>query len=344
MPSPENDAAPRAITVAPKGAAPRAIVVAPKAKPPALIPAPSLAEAKPGELLLLDGRGNVVGPRQLALVKARSWGLVGLMVGGVGLLYAAMFGPAAGAAVAAFTAAAMGFQLRHWPAFRAAHALVANYQWEEAHAAFVALESKALPRGLRVAAAVTQSALDGLLGRAQSALERLDRVLPKLRGSWAGGGAVQRWRAGCLRAAALARLGRLDEARRQRDEVATWARGRGARGEFYAFMLESLELTIAVEADAPHELPDDATLHQWARGALLRTQYGEMLVSLAWAFHRRGDDAMARHLLAEAPSRMPRYSLHVTAPRLHAWAEERRAAWSLGEGGGEEAARRLLGP
>ncbi|HEU4538603.1 MAG TPA: hypothetical protein VFS00_30995, partial [Polyangiaceae bacterium] len=100
MPSPEDDAARRAI------------VVAPKAGPAVLTPAPSLAEAKPGELLWLDRRGNVVGPRQLALLKARSWALVGLMVGGVGLLYASTFGPATGAAVAAVTAAAIGFQLR----------------------------------------------------------------------------------------------------------------------------------------------------------------------------------------------------------------------------------------
>jgi hypothetical protein len=54
-----------------------------------------------------------------------------------------------------------------------------------------------------------------------------------------------------------------------------------------------------------------------------------MLVTLAWAFHRRGDDDMARHLLGEAPSRTPRSTLPATAPRLHAWAEERRVAWAL---------------
>ncbi|HEU4534117.1 MAG TPA: hypothetical protein VFS00_08365 [Polyangiaceae bacterium] len=80
-----------------------------------------------------------------------------------------------------------------------------------------------------------------------------------------------------------------------------------------------------------------------ARAALARSQFGETLINLAWAFHRRGDDGMGRHLFAEAPSRTPRYSLHVISPRLHAWVEERRAAWPAGEGGECRPSPRLLG-
>ena len=36
------------------------------------------------------------------------------------------------------------------------------------------------------------------------------------------------------------------------------------------------------------------------------------------------DDDMARHLLAEAPSRIPRWSLDRTSPRLDAWAKDAR--------------------
>ena len=86
---------------------------------------------------------------------------------------------------------------------------------------------------------------------------------------------------------------------------------------------------IAAEADKPDVLPDDDTLHRWARSALGRTKFGELLVSLAWAFDRRGDDDMARHLLAEAPSRIPRWSLDKTAPRLNAWATTTAAAWKM---------------
>ena len=75
---------------------------------------------------------------------------------------------------------------------------------------------------------------------------------------------------------------------------------------------------------------DRERLHDWARAALLRSKFGESLVSLAWAFQRRGDEDMARHLLAESVSRMPRPYLATAQPRLHAWAEERRAAWGGG--------------
>jgi len=92
-------------------------------------------------------------------------------------------------------------------------------------------------------------------------------------------------------------------------------------------LVQGTELKIAVEADAPDTLPDDDTLHRWARAALGRSRFGELLVSLAWAFHRRGDDDMARHLLAEAPSRIPRWSLRETSPRLDAWAREKAREW-----------------
>ena len=81
-------------------------------------------------------------------------------------------------------------------------------------------------------------------------------------------------------------------------------------------LVQATELKIAADADAPDALPDNDTLHGWARAALGRTRFGEMLVALAWAFHRRGDDDMARHLLAEAPSRIPRSSLEKTSPRV----------------------------
>src|SRR5262249_53172065 len=94
------------------------------------------------------------------------------------------------------------------------------------------------------------------------------------------------------------------------------------RGEVAEMLVQNVDLAIAFAADAPGELPDDETLHGWARAALLRSRFGETLISLAWAFHRRGDEEMARHLLDEAPSRIGRPSLHITSPRLHEWAKE----------------------
>jgi len=61
----------------------------------------------------------------------------------------------------------------------------------------------------------------------------------------------------------------------------------------------------------------------------LRTHYGSMLLGLAWPFHLRGDDEQARHLLAEGWQRTLPQLLEQFAPRLHAWAEERRVAWGI---------------
>ena len=301
-------------------------------KGPARLPAArSIADAQPGEVIYLDGKGRVVGPRRLSYIKMGAWGFMGLMVGSIGVLYGVWFSPLVGAAASLGMAAIVGFRLRHWPALRAGMALMAGLQWEAAYPALLALEGKTLPGAFRDNLQVTLASLEYLLGRPQVALERVERWLARHKHSTRPNRIFPlRWRAASLRANILGHLGRLDEARRQRDELAAnFGRTPAPLSDFYQILLQSTYLGIAFDADAPDELPPDETLHEWARAALLRTQFGEMLVSLAWAFHRRGDDDMARHLLAEAPSRTPRSTLPSTSPRLHAWSEERRAAWAL---------------
>ena len=210
---------------------------------------------------------------------------------------------------------------------RSALADVAACRWEAAHSALLALERKRSPAGRRPTAQVMLATLESLLGQPQQALDRIERAqaaLAKLRES----SRVLRCQATAVRAAALATLERFDDARRARDqlvrEAAVAAGGSDRpRGDYLDMLVQATELKIAADADTPDALPDDDTLHRWARAALGRTRFGEMLVCLAWAFHRRGDDDMARHLLTEAPSRIPRSSLETTSPRLHAWAKER---------------------
>ena len=298
-----------------------------------LRPARSVAAAGAGDVIVLDRQGHVLGPRQVAFAQARAWGILGLMVGGVGLFYGGVFSATAGVMAAAGATLLVGIQLRHWPRYRAAVVMAATYRWEEAHAAMLALSKTRLPGYWKKSLHVGLASLDCVLGRPAAALERLDALLPGTRAS-AGYPRLLRWRAEMLRATALARLGRLLEARQQRDAVASamlqWETdGRRARAEYLDLVLQTVDLVIAFEADTPDRLPDDETLHAWARAALLRTRFGTLLVYLAWVFHRRGDDDMARHLLAEAPARTPRSSLQAEAPRLHEWAEERRAAWEL---------------
>jgi hypothetical protein len=59
-----------------------------------------------------------------------------------------------------------------------------------------------------------------------------------------------------------------------------------------------------------------AVIRRRSKGAFFNDHniFGDMLVTLAWAFHRRGHDDMSRHLLTEAPSRIPRWSLDKTLP------------------------------
>jgi hypothetical protein len=311
----------------------RSLQQPPAARALRLRAASSVAAAGAGDVIVLDRQGHVLGPGQVAFAHARAWGVLGLMVGGVGLFYGALFSSTAGVMAAAGATLLVGIQLRHWPRYRAAVVMAATYRWEEAHAAMLVLSKMRLPVYWKKSLHVGLAGLDCLLGHPELALERMDGLLPGMRAT-SGYPRLLRWRAEMIRAIALARVGRLIEARRQRDAVATamqqWetSRGRG-RAEYLDLVLQGVDLTLAFETDTADGLPDDETLHAWARAALLRTRFGSMLFYLAWAFHRRGDDDMARHLLAEAPARTPRSSLEAEAPRLHAWVKERSAAWDL---------------
>jgi len=302
---------------------------------PALRMARSLADAKVGEVIMLGRGGEALGPRRATYARVLSGAVVGASVLGVCLVYAQLFSPLAGVAAGAATAGYVAFRLRHWFRFRNALALISNLRWEEAHAALLPLERKRLAPLFAAQVAATLAALEALLGHPEAALQRLDVLVPRLRRTRGPYSRLTRWRAELLRVSLLARLGRLDEARLQRDavkaEIAAWeARRRRARGEYLEVALQGAELEVAFAAGSPAELPDHETLHAWARAALLRTQFGSLLVLLAWAFDERGDQDMARHLLEEAPSRMPRSPLPAAAPALHAWAERRRAAWASG--------------
>lgn len=293
----------------------------------------SLADAAPGELVAVDRRGQTMTPGQVTAMKAASWTTLVGCGAFVGVLYGCLFSPFAGVIAGIGLELMMLFKMRHWPAFRAAMAQVASCRWEAAHSALLELERKRLPPSQRRSAQVTLAALESIIGQPQQALDRVARAEAELsrRRGFAG---VQRCQVAAIRAGALATLGRFEEARRARDELvreaaaATGGAGR-QRGDYVEMLVQSTALQIAAAADTPEALPDDDTLHQWARAALGRTKFGEMLVSLAWVFHRRGDDDMSRHLLAEAPSRIPRSALEKTSPRLAAWAKETARAWGI---------------
>ena len=295
-----------------------------------LVVARSLADAAPGEMVFVNRRGQSMPARRVAFSRAIAWTTIASSGLVTGLIYGAFFSSATiGVIAGALMQSLAMFKLRHWPAFRAAMAYVAASRWEEARSALLALEGKRLRADQRLSVQLILAAVEGLLGQPQESLDRLERAQTGV-ASWRAPSRVMRCQAASLRAAALATLGRVDDARRARDDLvreADAATGDRPRGDYLDMLVQGTELKIAVEADAPDTLPDDDTLHRWARAALGRSRFGELLVSLAWAFHRRGDDDMARHLLAEAPSRIPRWSLRETSPRLDAWAREKAREW-----------------
>ena len=286
-------------------------------------------------MLFVGARGQTLTRRQVRASMAAYWAFVGGGGAAVGLIYGALISPTVGVLAGVGLQLLMLFKLRHWPAFRSALADIAACRWEAAHSTLLALERKRAPVGREPTAQVMLATLESLLGQPQQALDRIERAQPALAKLAAASG-VLRCQTAAVRASALATLGRFDDAWRVRDQLVRHAADASGgsdrpRGDYLEMLVQSTELKIAADADRPDVLPDDDTLHRWARAALGRTRFGEMLVSLAWAFHRRGDDDMARHLLAEAPSRIPRPSLETTSPRLDAWAKERARAWGIPE-------------
>src|SRR5690606_17316376 len=80
--------------------------------------------------------------------------------------------------------------------------------------------------------------------------------------------------------------------------------------------LAGADLAIAFAADAPQSLPDDDWLHEHARIALEFHSSAAILVGLAWAFSRRGDDDMARHLLDNVEDKSDAWFLADAYPAL----------------------------
>jgi hypothetical protein len=306
--------------------------------PPRFTAARSLAEAAAGETVMFNRRGQTLNPRQVRAAKVVAWAKTVATLIGCGAIVGLPLGwtlssPLAGViAGIAFDVVALYFG-RHVRAFRVALAQGASYRWEEAHATLVGLEGKPLSTGLREMLQVRLANLELLIGQPQQAIDRLARAQADL-STGRGNTPLRRCQVAGVRAGALAALGRIDEARTARDELMravadATGPGNQRRGDYTELLVQEIELDIAAAAETPEALPDDDTLHRWARAALGRTSFGEMLVSLAWAFHRRGDDDMARHLLAEAPSRIPRSSLENTAPKLAAWAKTTAQVWGI---------------
>lgn len=277
----------------------------------------SLDTAKPGEVLLLDDQGHVLGPRAMRRATVTGWGVVGSVVtvgaGAIGVLV----GPIAGVVVGAVTLGFLVWQLRHGREFQRALALASAGRRDEAFAIVEGLERRQLGNQFPPFIDYLAGKLEWQRGHGEAALLRYDRALGAL-GRMRGRGRGMYWICTFDRVQLLAAMGRLDAARAARAELED-----APRGDYFAMELALTDLMIAFHAGDATLLARDEDLYDWAKAALRTSRFGASVVLLAWAFDQRGDTDMAEHLLREAPGRLETEFLAETTPRLHAWLVDR---------------------
>lgn len=285
----------------------------------------SLDTARPGEVLLLDDQGRVLGPKAMRRATIVGWGVVGSVVGvGAGAI-GVLVAPVAGVLVGAMTMGFLLWQLRHGRDFQKALALASAGRRDEAYAIVGELERRQLGNQFPPFIDYLAGKLEWQRGQHEAALRRYERALAAL-ARMRGRGRGMYWICTFDRVQLLAAMGRLADARAARAELED-----APRGDYFAMELALTDLMIAFHAGEPGALPGDDELYEWAKAALRTSRFGASVVLLAWAFDARGDDDMATHLLREAPARLETEFLAETTPRLHAWLEERLAKVPAGE-------------
>jgi hypothetical protein len=277
----------------------------------------SLDTAKPGEVLLLDDQGRVLGPKAMRRATVVGWGVVGSVVGvGAGAI-GVLVSPIAGIVVGMMTMGFLIWQLRHGREFQRALALASAGRRDEAFAIVSELERRQLGNQFPPFIDYLAGKLEWQRGHGEAALRRYDRALAAL-GRMRGRGRGMYWICTFDRVQLRAVMGQLEHARAARAELEE-----APRGDYFAMELALTDLTIAFHAGDPGLLPGDDELYEWAKAALRTSRFGASVVLLAWAFDQRGDADMAEHMLREAPARLETEFLPETAPKLHAWLEGR---------------------
>ncbi|WP_428267886.1 tetratricopeptide repeat protein [Haliangium sp.] len=299
----------------------------PRADEPSWKLARSLDEARVGEVMMLDQHGNVLSPRRIRWIWARSWLTAGAMGAALGLSSSVLLGSlGVGVGVVGVYFGAFLWQLRHRSTLRRVLALCAAGRRDEAQAALSALEAQKLPPHYRPILDMLSGNLAFLRGEFDEALTRYERVIERHRPSGRGPTHPIYWICAFNRVQLLASAGRLERARELRPEL-----DEAPRGAYFEMDRMLTELLLAFHAGEPDELEGD--LYEWAKAALKTNRFGLNVVLLAWAFHACGDDDMARIMLREAPQRLTGHFLADSAPRVHAWMMAKRAEWKIDEAG-----------
>lgn len=278
----------------------------------------SLANARPGEVLLLDEDGQVLSAQAVRRQQLAGWigagGVAGLSMAAITTL----MGPWVGLLTGAIFGLLMFRQTRAWRRARHALVLASAGRRDEALAEVVKLERGAVSEPMRPFLHYLKGKLEWQRGHLAEALGLYDRAL---------GAVAQRkrramyWVCAFDRVQLLAVMGKVDAAKAARAELEA-----APRGDYFQLELALTELVIAFAAGELARLPADDELYEWAKTALRCSRFGTNLVLLAWALGGRGDADMERLLLREAGPRLTTEFLAESFPKLHGWYEARRVA------------------
>lgn len=276
----------------------------------------SLADARPGEVLLLDEDGQVLSAGAVRRQQLAGWigagGVAGLSMAAITTL----MGPFVGLLTGAIFGALMIRQGRAWRRARHALVLASAGRRDQALVEVARLERGSISEPMRPFLHYLKGKLEWQRGHLLEALALYDRAL---------GAVAQRkrramyWVCAFDRVQLLAVMGKVDAARAARAELDT-----APRGDYFQLELSLTELVIAFAGNQLDRLPADEELYEWSKTALGCSRFGTNLVLLAWALGGRGDADMEKLLLREAGPRLATEFLAESFPSLHAWYDKRR--------------------
>jgi hypothetical protein len=276
----------------------------------------SLAEARPGHMLLVRPSGDVVGVRSWAMLRGllSLAVVVGVLIFGTGYLGGALFGPLGAFVLPTLAYVGMAVWLRQQGRIgRALRQLGADDLRGAERTARALASSRMVSAGIRGNALYIAASAVWLRGDLEEALALTRRARAEL----------ARTRSTALRPiVALAALheiqllaltGHLADARAQMDALEPTL----PPGDLVQVQRIDTELVLAFESDDPSALPDD--LDPWTQTVLATQRFGSTLVLLAWAHDRRDEPELAAALLDVAHDRLPECHLDAAHPRLAAW-------------------------
>ncbi len=288
--------------------------------------ASSLESASIGEVMAIDEKGQVVGPRNARFAMLKYWALMAAL-GGLGGSVVVMAGAPVllGGMVFASALGLFAWELRRSPAIKRAVAMAAAGQRDDAWEAFSSLDKKHHPAPTRATIDYWMGNLAWQRGDLAAALERYERASRISRQSRHM--KVTTWIVDFARAQLHAVRGEIDKAKLVRSQLSD-----APDGDYLRVARMLTELAIAFHEGSATALPGDDELYDWAKQVLAMSRFGQGAVLLAWAFSERGDKEMGKMMLSEAPERLRGSFPRETDRALFDWALTKVAEWELDKG------------